>query len=365
MYQSVQEIVDPFHFSSGLSNIQGSMTEVPEWDLRYVVAKPWILSFLVSHISFFDEFTMDGILLNCVIFSISILVIAKGAIWLVDAASRIAFKIGISELVIGLTVVAFGTSTPEVGVTVLAALRGAGDISIGNVVGSNIINFTLILGSTALFGALKSPRGVLRRDGPFLVVVTGLFVFLLMDNRLVRLEALLLLALFAGYLAFLFIKREPLDEDIETAPMKRYDPLLVVLGLAMIIGGSHFMVESAIVVARLAGISEWVIGATIVAFGTSAPEMATSLVAAIKGRHAMSLGNLFGSNIFNLLLVLGVAGSINNLTVSVAANADIWIMAIMMVIVLVFAITSKKISRREGAILTALGIGYWVFGYLR
>lgn len=305
------------------------------------------------------------ILLQSAIFLASLLVIAKGAVWLVDSASRIAFRVGISELVIGLTVVAFGTSAPEVGVTVLAAIRGAGDISIGNVVGSNIINFTLILGGTALFGALKSPRGVLRRDGPFLIVVTAIFAVMLMDDLLVWWEAIILLLLFAAYLVWLFIKREPIGEEIETAPMKRYDPLLVVLGLAMIIGGSHFMVESAIVVARIAGISEWVIGATIVAFGTSAPEMATSLVAAIKGKHAMSLGNLFGSNIFNLLLVLGVAGSINNLTVSAAANADIWIMAAVMVIVLVFAISARRISRLEGAVLTALGIGYWVFGYLR
>ena len=299
------------------------------------------------------------------IFIISLLVIAKGAIWLVDSASRIAYKFGISELVIGLTVVAFGTSAPEVGVTVIAALRGSGDISIGNVVGSNIINFTLILGGTALFGALQSPRGVLRRDGPFLIVVTALFAFLLMDDLLGRLDAVVLLVLFVAYLSYLFIKREPIGDEIETAPMKRYDPFLVVLGLAMIIGGSHFMVESAIVVARIAGISEWVIGATIVAFGTSAPEMATSLVAAIRGKHAMSLGNLFGSNIFNLLLVLGVAGSINDLTVSPAANADIWIMSAVMVIVFVFAATSRKISRLEGAILAVIGIGYWAFGFLR
>lgn len=306
------------------------------------------------------------ILLQSAIFIVSLLVIAKGAVWLVDSASRIAFRMGISELVIGLTVVAFGTSAPEVGVTVLAALKGAGDISIGNVVGSNIINFTVILGGTALFGALKSPRGVLRRDGPFLIVVTALFAMLLMDDLLVRLEAVLLLALFVGYLVFLFIKREPIGDDaIETASMKKYDPALVVIGLAMIIGGSHFMVESAIAVARIAGVSEWVIGSTIVAFGTSAPEMATSLVAAVRGKHAMSLGNLFGSNIFNLLLVLGVAGSINNLRVSVAANADIWIMSAVMVIVLIFAATSKKISRGEGAILTAIGVGYWLFGYLR
>jgi len=305
------------------------------------------------------------IALNIAIFIVSIVVIAKGAVWLVDSASRIAFRFGISELVIGLTVVAFGTSAPEVGVTVLAALRGAGDISVGNVVGSNIINFTAILGGTALFGALVTPGGVIRRDGPFLIVITGLFIFLLTDSLLGTIDAVILLVLFVGYLLYLFIKKEPIGEDIDTAPMKWYDPILTIIGLGMILGGAHFMVDSAIILARIAGLSEWVIGATIVAFGTSAPEMATSLVAAIKGKHAMSLGNLYGSNVFNLLLVLGIAGSLNNLGVDAIAGVDMWIMGGVTAVVFVFSVTSKKITRLEGGILAAMGIGYWAFAFVR
>lgn len=305
------------------------------------------------------------ILLNSLIFIVSILVTAKGAIWLVDSACRIAFRFGISELVIGLTVVAFGTSAPEVGVTVLAALRGAGDISVGNVVGSNIVNFTMILGGTAIFGALLTPGGVIRRDGPFLLAVTLLFGVLLYDDLLRTFDAIVLLVLFVTYLVWLFIKREPIGEEVDTGPMKWYDPFLAIFGLAMILGGAHFMVESAIVLARLAGLSEWVIGATIVAFGTSAPEMATSLVAAIKGKHAMSLGNLYGSNIFNLLLVLGIAGSINNLTIDHLAGLDMWIMGGVTLVVFIFSATQKKITRLEGGILAALGIGYWVFSFIR
>ncbi|MCB2230279.1 calcium/sodium antiporter [bacterium] len=308
---------------------------------------------------------MDTVPINALIFVASIAVIAQGAIWLVDSASRIAARLGISELVIGLTVVAFGTSAPEVGVTVLAALKGAGDISVGNVVGSNIINLSIILGGTALFGVLRTPRMVIFRDGPFLLAITGAFIVMLLDYQLQPLDSIILLVLFVGYLTFLFVRKEPLDEEIDTSPMKWYDPFLTVLGLGMVVGGAHLMVESASFIARVYGVSEWIIGATIVAFGTSAPEIATSLVAAIRGKHAMSIGNLVGSNIFNLLLVLGIAGSINTLTVAQAARVDIIIMAGIAVIVYVFALTGRKVTRLEGGMLLALGLAHWVYSYMQ
>ncbi|MEE8577393.1 MAG: calcium/sodium antiporter [candidate division Zixibacteria bacterium] len=308
---------------------------------------------------------MESIPLNILVFIVTIGVIAKGAILLVDSAARIAARLGISELVIGLTVVAFGTSAPEVGVTVLAALRNSGDISIGNVVGSNIINFTIILGGTALFAALNTPRAVIRRDGPFLIACTLLFVFILLDNNLSSIESAVLLTLFVGYMAFLFIKREAISDDFHPGEMKTYDPLLVLVGLGMVIGGAHFMVESAVIIARTVGISEWIIGATIVAFGTSAPEIATSLVAAIRGHHAMSMGNLVGSNIFNLLLVLGIAGTINPLSIDPSGSIDILLMAGVIVVVYVFAVTGKRVSKLEGAVLVSLGVAHWLFGYLR
>jgi cation:H+ antiporter len=308
---------------------------------------------------------MESITINILIFVASIGVIAQGAVWLVDSAARIAYRLGISELIIGLTVVAFGTSAPEVGVTVLAALRGAGDISVGNVVGSNIINISIILGGTALFGALRTPRGVVKRDGPFLLVITALFIFLVWDLQLGHLESILLLIIFVGYLVYLGVKKEPVGEEISAEPMRSYDPVLTIIGLVLVVGGANFMVDSASTIARHYGVSEWVIGSTIVAFGTSAPEIATSLTAAIKGRHDMSMGNLIGSNIFNLLLVLGIAGSIRTLDIDPISRVDVVLVAILTVIVYVFAVTGRKITRLEGAVLLGLGIANWVYSYMR
>jgi cation:H+ antiporter len=308
---------------------------------------------------------MDTLAGNVLIFVASVALIAQGAIWLVDSASRIAARLGISELVIGLTVVAFGTSAPEVGVTVLAAIRGAGDISVGNVVGSNIINISIILGATALFGTLRTPRMVILRDGPFMIAVTALFVLMLMNHQLQRPESIVLLLVFVGYIGLLFVKREPLEDEVDTSPMKWYDPALLLMGLALVVGGAHFMVESASFIARVYGVSEWIIGATIVAFGTSAPEIAASLVAAIRGRHAMSVGNLVGSNIFNLLFVLGIAGSINTLSIDRASTADIFIMSGIAVVVYIFSVTRRSVSRFEGAILLSLGVAHWVYSYTR
>jgi cation:H+ antiporter len=308
---------------------------------------------------------MDSMPVNIAIFAVSIGVITQGAVWLVNAASRIARRIGVSELVIGLTVVAFGTSAPEVGVTVLAALKGAGDISVGNVVGSNIINLSIILGGTALFGVLRTPRQVVSRDGPFLLAMTALAVIFLLNDRLQLFEAVLFLAFFAVYLGYLVYQRRPVEDEIHPGAMRWHDPLLLLLGLGMVVGGAHFMVESAVVLARFIGVSEWVIGATIVAFGTSAPEVATSLAAAIKGRHAMSLGNLIGSNIFNLLLVLGIAGSIRELAIDVIAGQDLWIMAAITLIVYLFCVTGRCVARWEGIALFGMGVLYWVYSYLR
>lgn len=308
---------------------------------------------------------MESITLNVFFFVASIGVIALGAVWLVDSAARIAFRLGISELIVGLTVVAFGTSAPEVGVTVMAALRGSGDISVGNVVGSNIINISIILGGTALFGALRTPGGVVRRDAPFLLVITGLFILLVWNLRLDRLESILLLVIFAGYLIYLGVKKEPVGEEIPAEPMRAYDPILAIVGLVMVVGGANFMVDSASTMARHYGVSEWVIGSTIVAFGTSAPEIATSLTAAIKGRHDMSMGNLIGSNIFNLLLVLGIAGSIRTLEIDPISRVDVVLVAILTVIVYVFAVTGRKVTRLEGAILMGLGVASWVYNYMQ
>ena len=291
-------------------------------------------------------------------------VIAKGASWLVDSASKIAKRLGISELVIGLTILALGTSAPEFAVSILAALKGSGNIAIGNIVGSNIFNLGFILGGTAIVHSLQTSRIVIVRDGFFLLFGTFLLLFFLWDLTLTRFEGGVLFSLLILYLVYLYVKREPLETEQVMGKMDRWDPLMLIGGLAMVLVGAHFMVESAINLARYMGVSEWVIGATVIAAGTSAPEFATSLAAALRSRYGMSVGNLIGSDIFNLFGVLGVAGLLNNIPVSLDARMHLVFLSLMVALVLVFMRTGWVVSRREGYILVMVGLVRWINSFI-
>ena len=258
-----------------------------------------------------------NLVLDLVLVTISIVMLWKGADWLVEAAAEIAHSLKISDLVIGLTVVAFGTSAPEFAVTIRAAITGQTDISIGNVVGSNIFNLGFILGGTAMIRAINITPKLLYRDGTFLLLATILIYILffgfngwdIADAISVTEGAILFIALI-GYIIFLFIKKETIEETHpESANLQSY--LWFGIGLISIVLGGHLMVEHASSLARAFGVSDWVIAVTIVAAGTSAPELATSLTAAFKEKHGMAIGNLIGSDLFNLLGVLGLAGIIN------------------------------------------------------
>jgi len=303
------------------------------------------------------------ILKDVIIVLVSIAVIGKGAAWLVDAAVKVAKRLGISELVIGLTIVALGTSAPEFGVTILAAIRGMGDISVGNIVGSNIFNLGFILGGTAMVHSLKTSRIIIKRDGFFLLFGAILLTGFLWDLTLIRLEGIILFTFLFLYLVYLYSKRQPLETEIPTREMLWWDPLMLLLGMGMVLTGSHFMVESAVNLARAIGVSEWVIGATIVAAGTSAPEFATSLVAALRGRHGISVGNLIGSDIFNLFGVLGLAGILRDLPVVVDARMNLIILSLMVGLVLVFMRTGWVISRKEGMVLVMIGLARWIYSF--
>ena len=291
-------------------------------------------------------------------------VIAKGATWLVDSASKIAKRLGISELVIGLTILALGTSAPEFAVSILAALKGVGNIAIGNIVGSNIFNLGFILGGTAIIHSLKTSRTLIVRDGFFLLFGTFILLFFLWDLTLTKFEGGVLFSLLILYLGYLYVKREPLETKQVMGKMDRWDPLMLIGGLAMVLVGAHFMVESAINLARYMGVSEWVIGATVIAAGTSAPEFATSLAAALRSRYGMSVGNLIGSDIFNLFGVLGVAGILNNITVSLDARMHLVFLSLMVALVLVFMRTGWVVSRREGYILVMIGLVRWINSFI-
>jgi len=291
-------------------------------------------------------------------------VIAKGAAWLVDSASKIAKRLGISELVIGLTILALGTSAPEFAVSILAALKGVGNIAIGNIVGSNIFNLGFILGGTAIIHSLKTSRILIVRDGFFLLFGTFILLFFLWDLTLTKFEGGVLFSLLILYLGYLYVKREPLETKQVMGKMYWWDPLMLIGGLAMVLVGAHFMVESAINLARYMGVSEWVIGATVIAAGTSAPEFATSLAAALRSRYGMSVGNLIGSDIFNLFGVLGVAGILNNITVSLDARMHLVFLSLMVALVLVFMRTGWVVSRREGYILVMIGLVRWINSFI-
>ncbi|MFC1670913.1 calcium/sodium antiporter [Spirochaetota bacterium] len=307
-----------------------------------------------------------NIVLNAIIFVIAIAFLWKGSEYLVESASRIAEKFGISDLVIGLTVVAFGTSAPEFAVTVNAALKQQADISVGNIVGSNIFNLGFILGSVAIIKTIHTSKKLVYRDGIFMFCITLLLLFFFRDYHLARYEGIILMSMLAGYLIFLFIKREPLEAGEihhETATIK--DALILPLSIASVVAGGHLLVESSSFIARTAGISEWVIAVTIVAAGTSAPEMATSLTAVLKGKHGMSAGNLIGSDLFNVLGVLGLAGIINPMTTTPEAFTSLFMLSGMVLIVIFFLRTGWKLTRIEGIILVSIGIVRWIIDFMK
>jgi cation:H+ antiporter len=303
---------------------------------------------------------------NSLVVLATIVVISLGASWVVEAAARIAKRLGISELIIGLTVVAFGTSAPEFAVTIVAATRNQGDISIGNIVGSNIFNLGFILGGCALVRSIPISGALLRRDGTVLGIITVVLLGLVgWDLRLDWYDGILLFAGLLVYLAFLFKQRRDgvVTEDdegpVEASESLARDGFLLVAGLVLVVGGSHMLVEGATAIARSFGVSDWVIAVTVVAAGTSAPEFATSLAAVIKGKYAISAGNLVGSDIFNLLGVLGLAGMLNNMGVDAAARTSLAALCGMVFLVLIFMRTGWKVSRLEGLALVLIAVARW------
>jgi cation:H+ antiporter len=305
--------------------------------------------------------------LDIVIVVLSILALWKGAEWVIESASRIGRKLGLSDLLIGLTIVAFGTSAPEFAVTIAAALRGQGDISVGNVVGSNIFNLGFVLGGVAVVRAISTTKTLVFRDGIFLICITLLLRLFVNDLNVSNFEGSILVALLLIYLGYLLWKKEELHKDeIATGEAAWSDVPMLLGGLAMIVGGGHYLVESASNLARFFGVSEWVIGVTIVAAGTSAPEMATSMVAVLKGRYGISIGNLIGSDIFNLLGVLGVATLLNPvMTVDNAAKTSITILIVMVTVVVVFMRTDWRVARWEGGLLVVVNLIRWWLDFSR
>ena len=291
---------------------------------------------------------------------------------LVKGSSALALRLGLTPLVVGLTVVAFGTSAPELVVSVKAALDGEGAIAIGNVLGSNALNIGLILGLTALICPLKVQLQILRIDAPIMVVISVIGGWMLHDLYLSRLEGGLLMAGLVAYVIFtvMYAKRvkQPtavVAEYAEALPPPKgsvgRDVVFMIGGLGLLVVGSRFMVDGAVSLARLYGISEAVIGLTIVAAGTSMPELVTCVVAALKKEPDIALGNIIGSNIFNILGILGGAGLVKPLHGAGIQMTDIYITIAFAVILVPILKTGQKLMRWEGVLLLTAYVGYMVW----
>jgi cation:H+ antiporter len=303
--------------------------------------------------------------IDILIIIVCILALWKGAELVVNSATHIARRIGMSDLVIGLTVVAIGTSAPEFAVSVLAALEGQSDISVGNVVGSNIFNLGFILGGLAVLRGIATTKTMVYRDGGMLIGTTVLLILFMLDLTLSRVESAVLLILLVSYIGFLIYRRAESEEHIPEGTFNWLDIPKFIAGIAVIVAAGHFFVEAASDLARLIGLSEWVIGVTIVAIGTSAPEIATSLVALLRGQTGMSAGNLVGSDIFNLLGVLGLAGLLTPMTVNPAAQSSIFLLGGMVLLVVGMMRSGWRLSRWEGGVLLLITFGRWIMDFSR
>lgn len=300
-----------------------------------------------------------------------LIMILLGANWLVDGSSSIAKKFGISEFVIGLTIVGIGTSTPEMVVSFLSSFQGKADMAIGNIVGSNIFNTMMILGVTAHISPLAITKSNLKRDIPLNIIVTVLLIILGMNftifgkgqDQLCRLDGAILLAVFAWYLWTSF-KSDQGDTEEDGEGIKIYttgmSALLIIIGLAGLIVGGRLFVNSATELAKMFGVSDKFIAITVMAAGTSMPELATCVVAALKGRGQLALGNVLGSNISNILLILGGASLIHPLSFSGMTYVDLGAVLLSAIFILASAYMFKKkqLDRFEGTVLLLMEAGY-------
>lgn len=289
------------------------------------------------------------------------IILTLGAEALVRGASAMALRLGIAPLIIGLTIVAFGTSAPELAVSIKSALAGNSGIALGNVVGSNIVNIGLILAVTALIRPIQVQSQMVKRDIPIMIAASILVWLLLLDGDVSFIDGVILFSLLVGYLVFSYKSATNSTEelDIDDRPQKPFiSILLIIIGIAMLVGGGILFVDGAIGLAKQFGLSEVVIGLTIVAIGTSMPELVTSVMAALKGQSDIAIGNVVGSNIFNLLGILGATALIHPVSAIGFNEIDFISMIIFAILVLPFAWSGLRIGRREGVVLLTGYIGY-------
>lgn len=323
------------------------------------------------------------ILLDLVLLVVGFVLLIKGADYFVEGSAAVAKKFNIPGVVIGLTIVAMGTSAPELAVSVSAGLAGSNALAISNVIGSNIFNLIVVLGVCAILSPVAVDKAILKRDFPFSLAATilvGLFIsdlaltgsMISTDSGLSsgtirRWEAIILLVLFIIYIFITVrsaIKNREEGEEIESLPIWK-SLTFIILGVAAIIGGGQLVVNSAKAIALFCGMSETLVGLTIVAIGTSLPELVTSIVASKKGQNGMAVGNVVGSNIFNLLMILGVSSAIHPIAASFESVIDISVLFILSILILIFCKTKGKINRTEGFVMVLLYVAYTVYAIIR
>ena len=305
------------------------------------------------------------ILLQVLLLVVGFVMLMKGADWFVEGASQIADRLGIPQLVIGLTIVAMGTSLPEAAVSISAATQGSAEITIGNVVGSNIMNVLVILGLTAVVCVLPVQKSTVRYEIPFMILITAVLAGLgLADNQVSRPEGLILWAFMILYLFYLLRMAKNGTGGEEAGGKKRPIWLLILMvlvGAAMIVFGSDITVDAATAIAKIFGMSERFIGLTIVAFGTSLPELVTSVTAAVKGKTDIAVGNIVGSNIFNILFVVGTTALITPVAYSSAFLVDSIIAVAAALFLFLCVFRNKKLGRLGGILMLAAYAGYFVY----
>lgn len=303
---------------------------------------------------------------------IGFVMLIKGADWFVDGAAGIADKLHIPQLIIGLTIVAMGTSAPEAAISISASVQGSADIAVGNILGSNILNILIILGITSVITPLAVQKSTVKYEIPFVIIISVIFGLIgLFDNSIGFIDGILLWVLFIAYIAYLFIMTkkgkiqadESDDEDNDKKPKKVWQLILFgIIGIALVVFGSNIAVNAATEIATMFGMSERFIGLTIVALGTSLPELVTSITAALKKNADIAIGNIVGSNIFNILFVIGTSAMITPVAYQNQFLVDsIFCVATAMLLLLLVLNKDKKLKRWGGIIMLICYAGYFVY----
>ena len=298
---------------------------------------------------------------------IGFVLLIKGADWFVEGASSLAKSLKIPTVIIGLTIVAMGTSAPEASVSLNAALAGNNDIAISNVVGSNIFNQLVVVGVCAAMMPFLTDRDILKRDMPINIIVSIILAVMMVDGKLNRVEGIILLV---GMVLFILemirsaLKNRVEDEEYQTMPLFK-TILFIIVGLACVIYGGDLVVNNASLIATSLGLSQNFIGLTIVAVGTSLPELVTSVVATRKGESGLALGNAIGSNIFNILFILGMSATISPLNVLGESVIDAIMLIIVSIVMMVFAGTKNGMGKKEGWICILMYVAYTIYLFIR